>query len=56
MSEDLPLLPEDMPWEAAQAELEALELGDGLPLVPPTLPATRRCWRGEGRRHSHSDA
>jgi len=34
---DLPLFPETLAWEEAQAELEALELGDGLPLVPPTL-------------------
>ena len=48
MSEDLPLLPEDMPWEAAQAELEALELGDGLPLVPPTLARYEAMLAGRG--------
>ena len=37
MSEKLPLLPEDISWEEAQAKLEALDLGDGLPLVPPTM-------------------
>lgn len=36
-ADDLPLFPETVAWEEAQAELEALELGDGLPLVPPTL-------------------
>lgn len=35
--EDHPLFPETVAWEEAQAALEALELGDGLPLVPPTL-------------------
>lgn len=37
MSEIYPILPEDMPWEEAQAELESRDLSDGLPLVPPTL-------------------
>lgn len=36
-SEELPLFAETHPWEEAQAALEALDLGDGLPLVPPTL-------------------
>jgi hypothetical protein len=36
-ADDLPLFAESLPWEEAQAALEALELGDGLPLVPPTL-------------------
>jgi len=35
--DDLPIVPESIAWEEAQATLEALELGDGLPLVPPTL-------------------
>jgi hypothetical protein len=34
---DLPLFSDTVSWEDAQATLEALELGDGLPLVPPTL-------------------
>ncbi|MEM9684295.1 MAG: hypothetical protein AAF942_13575 [Pseudomonadota bacterium] len=34
---DLPIFPETVEWEEAQPTLEALELGDGLPLVPPTL-------------------
>lgn len=33
---DLPIFPEMCSWEEAQAALEAAELGDGLPLVPPT--------------------
>jgi hypothetical protein len=45
---DLPLLPEDMPWEQAQAELEALDLGDGLPLVPPTLARYDAMVAGRG--------
>ena len=36
MSEKLPLLPEDISWEEAQAKLSS-DLGDGLPLVPPTM-------------------
>jgi hypothetical protein len=36
-SEDLPLFAETDLWEVVQAALEALDLGDGLPLVPPTL-------------------
>ena len=32
---DLPIFLETMPWEEAQAALEAADLGDGLPLVPP---------------------
>jgi hypothetical protein len=35
--DDLPLFSDSLPWEDAQAALEALDLGDGLPLVPPTL-------------------
>ncbi len=35
--DDLPLFPESLPWEETQATLEELGLGDGLPLVPPTL-------------------
>lgn len=31
-----PIFDDDVAWEQAQAELSALELGDGLPLVPPT--------------------
>lgn len=34
---DLPIFPETIAWDEAQAALESLELGDGLPLVPPTL-------------------
>ncbi len=35
--DDMPLFSDSLPWEEAQAALEALDLGDGLPLVPPTL-------------------
>lgn len=35
-SDDLPLFDDAISWEDAQAALMALELGDGLPLVPPT--------------------
>lgn len=35
-TDERPLLPETMPCEAAQAQLEAARLGDGLPLVAPT--------------------
>lgn len=48
MNEDYPLLPEDMSWEAAQAELEALDLADGLPLVPPTLARYEAMVSGRG--------
>ena len=48
MSEDRPLFAEDMPWEDAQAELESLELGDGLPLVPPTLARYQAMIEGRG--------
>ena len=36
-ADDRPLFPETIAWEEAQATLEDLDLGDGLPLVPPTL-------------------
>ena len=48
MNEGLPLLPEDLPWETAQAELEVLNLGDGLPLVPPTLARYEAMVAGRG--------
>ena len=35
-SPDLPIFAETIGWEQAQADLAALALGDGLPLVPPT--------------------
>jgi hypothetical protein len=40
--EETPLFAEDTPWEEAQAALEALDLGDGLPLVPPTARRMER--------------
>jgi len=33
---DWPIFPETVAWEEAQAILDAQDLGDGLPLVPPT--------------------
>ncbi len=33
---ELPVFPETADWDEVQAALTALELGDGLPLVPPT--------------------
>ena len=33
---DLPVFDATAPWEEIQADLEARDLGDGLPLVPPT--------------------
>ena len=36
LSQDWPLLAEDVGFEAAQAALDSATLGDGLPLVPPT--------------------
>lgn len=36
MSDDFPIVADTMSFEAAQALLEEAELGDGLPLVPPT--------------------
>ena len=34
---ELPLFDGSLSWEESQAALEGAELGDGLPLVPPTL-------------------
>jgi len=45
-SEDLPLFDEAKPWEEVQAALLALELGDGLPLVPPTRARIDRMLSG----------
>ena len=47
-SEAFPLFPADAAWEAVQAELEARELGDGLPLVPPTLDRLGAMLAGHG--------
>ena len=35
---DLPIFSDSVSWEEAQASLEEQDLGDGLPLVPPTAP------------------
>lgn len=45
-SDEAPLLAETMPWEDAQARLEALDIGDGLPLVPPTARRMERMLAG----------
>jgi hypothetical protein len=45
---NMPLLPETMSWEDAQEALEAVELGDGLPLVPPTLDRMNAMLVGRG--------
>lgn len=45
-TDDLPLFDEGKPWEDVQASLMALELGDGLPLVPPTRARIDRMLRG----------
>ena len=36
MSDELPVFEDGADWDHAQAQLAALELSDGLPLVPPT--------------------
>lgn len=46
--DDRPLFPETIGWEEAHAALEALELGDGLPLVPPTLDRFSAMVQGRG--------
>lgn len=46
MSDEAPLFGEATPWEEAQATLEALGLGDGLPLVPPTARRLARMLEG----------
>lgn len=47
-SDDLPIFPESIDWDEAQATLNALELGDGLPLVPPTLSRFDAMVSGRG--------
>ena len=37
LPENWPILDEDVGLETAQAQLDATDLGDGLPLVPPTV-------------------
>ena len=50
--EDLPLFSETTPWEDVQSKLEALDLGDGLPLAPPTRDRldAMLAGRGDSRR------
>jgi len=45
-TEEAPLFDEAASWEEAQAALEALGLGDGLPLVPPTARRMARMLDG----------
>ncbi len=47
-SDDMPLFSPTLPWEDSQAELEALALGDGLPLAPPTLERLSAMLAGRG--------
>ncbi|MFN4088283.1 MAG: hypothetical protein ACK4QW_04470 [Alphaproteobacteria bacterium] len=35
-TDDLPVFDDDDPWEAVEAGLAAADIGDGLPVVPPT--------------------
>jgi hypothetical protein len=46
--DDLPIFPESLAREEAQATLETLGLGDGLPLVPPTLSRFDAMVSGRG--------
>jgi hypothetical protein len=48
MNEDHPLFPRDITWEDAQAQLEILDLSDGLPMVPPTLDRFDAMISGRG--------
>ena len=45
---DMPLFDGSLSWEESQAALEGLELGDGLPLVPPTLDRMSAMLAGRG--------
>ena len=44
----MPLFDGSLSWEESQAALEGLELGDGLPLVPPTLDRMSAMLVGRG--------
>jgi hypothetical protein len=46
--DELPIFPDTLAWEEAQAALETLGLGDGLPLVPPTLSRFDAMVSGRG--------
>ena len=48
MNEDHPLFAQDITYEGAQAQLEALDLSDGLPMVPPTLDRFDAMISGRG--------
>ncbi|MDD9902608.1 MAG: hypothetical protein OXT06_03475 [Rhodospirillaceae bacterium] len=45
---DMPLFDGSLSWEESQAALEGAELGDGLPLVPPTLDRMSAMLAGHG--------
>src|SRR3546814_20801096 len=45
-ADELPLFEDSTPWEEAQRRLAALDLGDGLPLVPPTRRRLDRMLAG----------
>lgn len=45
---DMPLFDESLSWEETQAALEGIGLGDGLPLVPPTLDRMSAMLAGRG--------
>ena len=45
--EDAPLFGESIPWEEAQATLEAAGLSDGLPMVVPTAARLARMLAGQ---------
>jgi hypothetical protein len=45
-SDETPLFAEATPWDDVQRRLEALGLGDGLPLVPPTARRMERMLAG----------
>ena len=46
--DDQPFFADAHPWEEAQATLDSLGLGDGLPLVPPTLSRFDAMMSGRG--------
>ena len=48
---ELPIFPDDVPWEEAQAVLEHHALGDGLPLVPPTRQRLEAMLAGVAAPH-----
>jgi|TARA_B100000315_G_scaffold126234_1_gene116075 hypothetical protein len=49
--DELPIFPDTVPWEEAQAALEHHALGDGLPLVPPTRQRLEAMLTGVAAPH-----